>query len=102
MTEGTGSYNILLVAFLRPFAPLPPPLPFEKLCMSAKTIPHSISVLYGMLQGLEHKGKPIYIREWERDLQDEFTEIQLDHLYRLTHSSSLDKDMQENVFKLLT
>lgn len=68
--------------------------------MSKAAIPHSISVLYGMF--LENRGKPIFIREWERDLQHVFTEVQLDHLYRLTHTSSVDTKMQESGFKLLT
>lgn len=46
--------------------------------------------------------KPFYIREWERDLQHNFSETQLDHLFRLTHTSSVDTKMQENSFKLLT
>lgn len=76
-------------------------MPFEKLCMSACPIHYSISVLYVMLQSAESRGKPVHIREWERDLQNTFTEAQLDHLYRLTHASSVNTKMQENSFKLL-
>lgn len=85
--------------------PIRPPsslTPFEKLCKSVDPIPHSISVLYGLLQSAESQSKPIYIREWERDLQHTFTETQLSHLYHLTHISSVDTKMQENSFKLLT
>lgn len=73
---------------------------FKKLCMSTNTISHSIYMLYGMLQCLEPKGKSVY-REWKRDMQHVFTETQLDHLYRFTHSSSVDTKMQENGFKIL-
>lgn len=71
--------------------------------MSTATIPHSISMLYGMLQALEPKGKSVYIREWERDLQHVFTETQLEHFFFcLTHSSSVDTKMQEKGFKILS
>lgn len=40
--------------------------------------------------------------EWEHELQCEFTEEQLQHLYQLTHSSSIDNKTQENNYKLLT
>lgn len=76
--------------------------PFEGLCMSTSAIPHTISVLYDLLQSLSSEGKPRYIGEWERNLQHVFTETQLDHLYRLTHSSSVDTKMQENSYKVLT
>lgn len=49
--------------------------PFEKLCMSTSVILLSISVLYGMLESLEPRRKPLYLREWERDLQHEFTKL---------------------------
>lgn len=55
-----------------------------------------------MLVSAESRSRPVYIREWERDLQLTFTETQLDHLYSLTHKSSMDTKMHENGFKLLT
>lgn len=92
--------TLLTVCLIR--SDLSPLTPFEKLCKSEGPIPHSISLLYEMLQSTESQGKPIYIREWERDLQHTFTEAQLSHLYQLTHKSSVDTKMQENSFKLLT
>lgn len=77
-------------------------MPFENLCISAGPIPHSISVLYVMLQSVESRGKPVYIGEWEGDLQHTFTRAQLDHLYRLTYASSVDTKRQDNIFKLLS
>lgn len=47
-------------------------------------------------------GETGFIREWERDLQHVFTEPQLDHMYRFTHSSTVDTKMQENSYKVLT
>lgn len=59
-------------------------------------------MLYDLLQSLNNEGKPRYIGEWERDLQHAFTKTQLDQLYRLMHSSSVDTKMQENSYKVLT
>lgn len=75
---------------------------FEKLCMGNIPVPHSISVLYKMLQMGGHDGKPLYIREWARDLQLVFSDTQLEHIYWLTHASSVDTKMQESSFKLFT
>lgn len=76
--------------------------PFERLCMADLAIPHAISVLYDLLLNMHTGGKPGFIRERERDLQHIFTEPQLEHLYRLTHSSTVDTKMQENSYKILT
>lgn len=70
--------------------------------MSSAQVPHSILVFYGMLQSEEPAEIPVYIREWERDLQHNFSETQLDHLYCTSYTSSVDTKMQENSFKLLT
>lgn len=94
------SFNISRVVYLKPYAP-PPPTPLLRSCAC---LPIQSRTLYLSCMLLEQgpKGKPIYIREWERDLQHEFTELQLDRLYRLTHSSSVDMKMRENGFKVMT
>lgn len=76
--------------------------PFERLCMSSSITPHAISVLYELLQSSQEEEKLGFIREWERDLNHTFTESQLEHLFRLTHTSTVDTKMQENSYKVLT
>lgn len=55
-----------------------------------------------MLLSAASPSKSGYIREWECDLQSEFTEAQLHHLYQLINSSSLDTKTHEKNYKLLT
>lgn len=64
--------------------------------------PHAISVLYELLQSSQEEEKLGFIREWEKDLNHTFTESQLEHLFRLTHTSTVDTKMQENSYKVLT
>ena len=75
---------------------------FERLWASEDPEPHLISVLYRLLEGVSPSPRPYFVREWERDLQTEFTDEQLYHLCRLTHKSSVDAKTQENNYKLLT
>lgn len=43
--------------------PLSTPTPLEKLCITGDSVPHSILVLYKLLQSEETTRKPLYI--WE-------------------------------------
>lgn len=75
---------------------------FERIWAVGDTLPHMISVLYKMLETATPSPKHLFIKEWERDLLCEFTDEQLHHLHRLTHSSSEDSRTQENNYKLLS
>lgn len=60
-----------------------------------------ISELHKILTQTTPTAKPAYIREWERDLEQEFSENQLTQIYQLTHTSSIDSKTQENNYKIL-
>lgn len=64
--------------------------------------PHTISILYQLLDAAKSLSKPYFIRDWENDLQCEFTKEQMQQLYYLTYSSSVESKAQENNYKLLT
>lgn len=61
---------------------------FEKLFMGKYLIPHSISVLYKLLQSNGPVEKPLYIRQWERDLKHNFLETQLDPYLLCKHKDA--------------
>lgn len=60
---------------------------FESLWAEQDPQPHMISAVYKLLETAKPSPKPFYIEEWECNLQCEFTNEQLNHLYCLTHSS---------------
>lgn len=76
--------------------------PFEQLFVQEEPVTHMVSELYKLLGSAAQLPKPIYIRKWERDLGTEFTDVQLSHLYYLTHSSSIDSKVQETNFKIMS
>lgn len=61
-----------------------------------------ISELHKLLTQTYPIVKPAFIREWERDLDCEFSGDQLAHLYQLTHSSAIDSKTQQNNYRILT
>lgn len=60
---------------------------FEKLWVAKDLLPHMISVLHKLLAAAKLNSQPFFVRELERDLQGEFNDEQLHHLYHLAHSS---------------
>lgn len=60
------------------------------------------SALYKLLEVAKPNPKPIYNREWERDIKRKFTNDQLNHLYYITHSGSGESKTQENNCKILS
>lgn len=76
--------------------------PSELLFAMEEPTPHVISELYQLLGSAASKTKSVYIREWERDLGREFSEVQLAPLYHLTHSSFTESRTQETNYKILT
>lgn len=75
---------------------------YEFLQAANDPLPHLISAIYKILDAAKFSPTPFSVQEYERDLQREFKDEQLHHLYRLTHSSSVDAKTQENNYKLLS
>lgn len=76
--------------------------PYEWLFIEKELTHHMISELYKLLVSALTMTKSAFIQAWERDLELEFSAEQVTHMYKLTHSSSLESKTQQTNYRLMT
>lgn len=75
---------------------------FKKLCAASTPVKHMISVLYKLLTTDSSPIILVSVREWEHDLQCDFSDSQWSTLYCLTLLRSIESKAQENNYKFST
>lgn len=75
---------------------------FEKMCSEAGAISHTLSANYELL--ITPKGTNLLncVQEWEQELGKPFSSIQLQHILKFTHESSICAKIQETNLKIFT
>lgn len=107
---GGNSTSMWLMLQIQSFMrSMPPPREFrrkltvlEELCTNQGHLNHALSLAYSILLRAESLQRPEYLTKWERDLGLEFTDAQVKYIMTLSHKSSINSNLQEMNFKLLT
>lgn len=94
----TSNFTIFFSVLGCPIRDVSTLTPYEHLFIAEEPVQHMVSELYRLLSLATGAAKPIYIREWEKDLGVEFSVVQLSQVYQLTHSSSTESKAQETNF----
>lgn len=68
---------------------------FESLCVDLPESKHLLSQMYKLVLSAQSTSVPYYIKEWKRELGQDFTPSQIQSIIRLTHTTSISSRVQE-------
>lgn len=76
---------------------------FETVCVNLPESKNLLSQMYKLVLSAQSTAVPYYIREWERELVQDFNPLQIHKMMiRLTHAISISSRVQEMAYKFLT
>lgn len=74
---------------------------FERKCAQTSEDGHTLSWTYRMILGEQEKKPPYFMKEWERELGQVWTDKQINKMISLTFTTSISTKVQEMAYKFL-
>lgn len=75
---------------------------FESLCLSEEPQKHLISLTYNMLFSNQNSNLVWHNKKWEQELNITLTEKEWENIYTHIHKGTINVQIQENAFKVLS